>query len=94
MRPLAAEGWICFSSIAPMIGPVVLPPDFLALCERGWVICSGEEKHKNCRQLDADWARGLRDQCASSNTPFFMKQMSRRAPIPPDLFIRQFPRVW
>ena len=99
MRALAAAGWFVFVSIAPMLGPVTLPPDFLALGQRGWVICSGEQGlHKFCRDLDPRWARALRDQCRESGVPFFMKQMARREanPIPPDLMMtttRQFPAV-
>jgi hypothetical protein len=29
-----------------------------------------------------DPARAVRDQCAAAGVPFFMKQMSRKAPIP------------
>jgi len=35
----------------------------------------------------------VRDQCKEAGVPFFMKQMPRGAPIPPDLQIRQFPSV-
>jgi protein gp37 len=95
MRDIAANGWTVFVSIAPMIGPVRLPPDFLALGDRGWVICSGEQgPGARCRDLDPTWARALRDQCKENGVPFFMKQLARKAPIPPDLLIwRQFPRV-
>ena len=31
MRPLAKQGWTIFTSIAPMLTPVILPPDFLEL---------------------------------------------------------------
>jgi protein gp37 len=37
----ALEGFTIFVSIAPMIGAVRLPDDFLALGK--WVICSGEQ---------------------------------------------------
>jgi len=96
MRALAGAGWTIFVSIAPMLGPVTLPADFLALRDRGWVICSGEQgAHEDCRDLDADWARAVRDQCAAAGVSFFMKQMDCREkrPIPPDLWSRQFPRV-
>jgi protein gp37 len=43
IRKLAEAGWIVFVSVAPMLGPVVLPPDFLAHRGRVWVIASGEE---------------------------------------------------
>jgi protein gp37 len=94
MRPLAGVGWTVFVSIAPMLGPVLLPSDFLVLKDQAWVICSGEQgPHEICRDMDPAWARALRDQCVAAGVPFFMKQMSKKAPIPPDLFIRQFPRV-
>jgi protein gp37 len=92
MRRLADAGWFVFVSIAPMIGPVTLPSDFLALGKCTWVIVAGEQgPHKACRDMDPDWARALRDQCRASGIPFFMKQMARKEPIPPGLLIRQFP---
>jgi protein gp37 len=94
MRRLADAGWFIFVSIAPMIGPMTLPPDFLALGNRTWVIVAGEQgKHALCRDMDPRWARAIRDQCRAAAIPFFMKQMARKEPIPPDLLIRQFPSV-
>jgi len=99
MRALADADWTVFVSIAPMLGPVTLPADFLALGERGWVVDSGEQgPHKFCRDMNPAWARALRDQCAAAGVPFFMKQMAPREanPIPPDLMTsrcRQFPAV-
>src|SRR5262249_40323353 len=54
MRTLAEEGWLTFVSLAPMIQPVVLPSDFLAL--GSWVIVSGEIRTKHVRFMDPDWA--------------------------------------
>jgi protein gp37 len=94
MRPLAAAEWFVFASIAPMLGPVILPEDFLALGPRVWVIVAGEQgPHDRCRDMDPRWSRSVRDQCASASIPFFMKQMAKGAPIPPDLQIRAFPSV-
>ena len=95
VRSLANAGWFVFVSIAPMLGPVTLPADFLALGKRTWVIVSGEQKipRTRCRDMDPDWARAVRDQCKEAGIPFFMKQMAKGAPIPPDLQIRQFPSV-
>jgi protein gp37 len=77
-----------------MIGPVMLPEDFLALGPRVWVIVAGEQgPHDRCRNMDPKWARSVRDQCARASVPFFMKQMAKGAPIPPDLQIREFPSV-
>jgi protein gp37 len=94
MRALARTGWIVFVSIAPMLGPVTLPDDFLALGPRAWVIVAGEQgPHAHCRKMEPDWARAIRKQCDDAGSSFFMKQMSRGAPIPPDLQIRLFPSV-
>ena len=54
MRELAGVGWTVFVSIAPMLAPVTLPPDFLAYWERTWVICAGEQgPHERCRDMTA-----------------------------------------
>ncbi len=91
-RALADTGWMVSVSIAPMLGPVKLPADFLALGPRVWVIVAGEQgRHADCRDMDPQWARFVRDQCAAAGILFFMKQMAKGAPIPPDLQIRQFP---
>jgi protein gp37 len=92
MRHLAASGWTVFVSVAPMLGPVRLPPDFLAHGERVWCIASGEVG-RGARCMEPDWARALRDQCARGAVPFFMLQMTGEKPIPADLFVRQFPRA-
>jgi protein gp37 len=92
MRTLAEQGWTVFVSVAPMLGPVRLPDDFLTLGR--WVICAGEQgPHRDCRPMDLLWARALRDQCEGARLPFLMKQMAMKQPIPPDLRIRQFPAV-
>lgn len=92
MRVLADAGWLVFVSIAPMIGPLTLTPAFLAFGSRTWVIVAGEQgPHAECRDMDPNWARAIRDQCAASGIAFFMKQLARKEPIPPDLWIRQFP---
>lgn len=94
MRGLAARGWTVFISIAPMLAPVILADDFLELGARAWVIVSGEQgPHKRCRDMHPNWARAVRDQYARAGVPFFCKQMVRRDPIPPDLFLREFPTV-
>ena len=52
-RALADTGWMVFVSIAPMLGPVKLPADFLALGPRAWVIVAGEQgRHADCRDMD------------------------------------------
>ena len=94
MCALVEAGWIVLVSIAPMLGPVRLPDDFLAFGQRTWVVVAGEQgPHKFCRDMHPNWARAVRDQCRKAGIPFFMKQMAKGAPIPPDLQIRQFPSV-
>jgi hypothetical protein len=90
MRQLAECGFIVFVSVAPMLGPVRLPSDFLDYGDRIWCICSGEEG-RGARYMEPEWARALRDQCAEAGVPFFMLQMTGRTQIPADLFVRQFP---
>lgn len=55
-----------------------------------WVIVGGESG-PNARLMQQWWARSLLDQCAAADVPFFMKQMTKKAPIPDDLMVRQFP---
>jgi protein gp37 len=95
IRPLAEAGWFTFVSIAPMLRPVRLPPDFLALGKRTWVIVSGEQRvpRTRPRYLNPQWARAIRDQCREAGIPFFMKQMSHGAARPLDLQMREFPSV-
>ena len=55
-----------------------------------WIICGGESGH-HARMMDHAWARDLRDACGLHGISFFMKQMTKKAEIPPDLLVRQFP---
>jgi protein gp37 len=77
-----------FASIEPMLGPVILDdaaPD--------WIICGGETG-RGARMMNPQWARDLRDASGRFGRAFFMKQMTNKAPIPDDLMVRQFPRVF
>ena len=81
--------------LAPLLGPVTLPQDFLALGR--WVIVNGEGEgvpKELCRPMDPMWARAIHDQCAGAGIPFFMRGMAGGAPRPLDLRDRQFPSVW
>ena len=75
-----------FLSCEPLLEPIA--PD---LSRIDWVICGGESGGV-ARDMDPAWARNLRDDCSATDTAFFMKQMARKAPIPADLLVRQFPR--
>ena len=93
MRPLADAGFLIFVSVAPMLEPVVLPDTFLALKERAWCVVAGEQGPAAlCRDMDPAWARAIRDQCAAHGVAFFMKQLAKRQPIPPDLRVSAVPR--
>jgi len=90
MRDLARAGWFIFVSIAPMIGGITLPDDFLALAR--WVIVSGEQgARKHVRYMSPSRARAVRDQAVGAGIPFFLKRMSGERPIPWDLNMQQFP---
>ena len=93
---LAERGYLVFVSIAPMIGSVTLPDDFLALGR--WVIVGGEQARTPASVRPPHGCglgtRTVRDQCVAAGIKFFMKQMADNAPIPPDLFsFMQFPSL-
>lgn len=77
-----------FISYEPAIGPLRLPYPYGAVPD--WIICGGESGG-GARHMAPDWARNLRDDCANAGVAFFMKQMTRKGPIPSDLLVRQFP---
>lgn len=91
-----------FVSFEPLLGPV--DADLCQEVDDGdggmtdrrhlldWIIVGGESG-PGARPMHPNWARDLRDQAAAVGVPFFMKQMSRREPIPKDLFIREFPNA-
>ena len=56
-----------------------------------WLSVGGESGTKVARYMDPDWARDLRDQCRASDAGFFFKQMTKRAPVPADLRVREYP---
>jgi protein gp37 len=60
-------------SVEPMLGPVQLPANFLALGNRAWVIAGGESG-PGARPSNIDWFRNLRGQCVATHVPFFFKQ--------------------
>jgi hypothetical protein len=41
--------------------------------------------------MEPDWARNLRDQSHKAGIAFCLKQMTRKAEIPGDLLIQEFP---
>lgn len=83
-----ALGWKTGLHLAPMLGPIELKEAHRWL---NWVVVEGESG-KNARYMNPDWARVVRDQCLEAGVPFWMKQMTKKGPIPDDLLIRQYPR--
>lgn len=69
-----------------------LLPAALASWRFDWLICGGESGH-GARDMPAAWARRLRDATLAGGASFFMKQMTGKAAIPPDLMVRQFPNA-
>ena len=89
-----------FVSYEPALGPVDLREvsttgvgaaagNKMADCLH-WVICGGESG-PSARHMNPDWARSIRDQCQAAGVAFFMKQMAKKAPIPDDLMVREYP---
>ncbi len=74
-------------SVEPMLDRINIRYDVANL---NWVVCGGETG-KGARYMCDLWARELKDHCKKAGTPFFMKQMSNREPIPKDLMVREYP---
>lgn len=90
-----ANGCGCWAGPFRSGGPAGVDP--LGACPKGklgidWIICGGESG-PGARPMHPDWARLLRDQCATAGVPFFMKQMTKKAEIPGDLQVREFPNA-
>lgn len=91
-----------FISYEPALGPLKLMGwDGLYqrnyLPEYSWVICGGESG-VNCRPMNLEWARSVRDQCFDARVPFFFKQIGGHPnkrhilkDFPEDLRIRDTP---
>jgi protein gp37 len=64
-----------FVSAEPLLGPL----SGLNLSDVDWLIAGGESG-RNCRPMNPEWVRGLREQCRQSGTAFFFKQWGGRTP--------------
>ena len=85
----AVSAHVRFWSVEPMLGDLgEIPPELMP----DWVICGGESG-PGARPMHPDWARGLKQQCLAAGVPFFMKQMTKKAAIPDDLMVREFPHA-
>jgi protein gp37 len=89
---IASWGVPIFISAEPLLGPVTLPADFLALGNRTWVITGGESgAHIRNAAGYNDHARAIRDQCKAAGVAYFNKQSPGKGAIPDDLMVREFP---
>ncbi|MBB5443253.1 MULTISPECIES: phage Gp37/Gp68 family protein [unclassified Paraburkholderia] len=67
------------SDLDALRGQIVYTPQHVAIRPRNigarvdWVICGGESGN-GARPMHPDWARSLRDQCATAGVPFLFKQ--------------------
>jgi protein gp37 len=88
LRVPARVHWL---SVEPLLEPLDLRP----WLGRGidWIIVGGESGTKAARYMDPEWARDLRDQCRTARAGFFFKQMTKRAPVPADLQVREYPAL-
>ena len=64
-----APASVRFLSLEPLLGPLA----HLDLTGIDWVIVGGESG-PGARPMDADWVRGIRDQCLRQGVAFFFKQ--------------------
>jgi protein gp37 len=78
-----------FISYEPALGPLTL--DGWKPYYPDWIICGGESG-STPRHMEPAWAASLRDECAERGVAFFMKQMTGKKPVPPELMVRQFPK--
>lgn len=79
-----------FISYEPAIGPLGNLRARLSGKFPDWIIMGGESG-PGARMMQREWAEDMRDACEVAGIPFFMKQMTSKAPIPADLMVRQFP---
>jgi len=84
-----AKRWMTFSNVPARIRFVSYEPALGPICMScghngilpDWVIFGGESG-PGARPTDAQWARAIRDQCASTGIAFFLKQWGTWASCP------------
>jgi protein gp37 len=78
VRFLSCEPLLGAVDIAEYFDPCSVPCGEEPWAELHWVI-AGCESGLRARECTAGWLRSLRDQCASANVPFFLKQAEESA---------------
>jgi len=100
---LDAQARVRFLSMEPLLEPINLAraveaaggtfwPQPGRSPDLHWVIVGGETGG-GARPMDPSWARAIQIQCQVAGIPFFLKQMTRKAPIPELLMVREFPEM-
>lgn len=79
-----------FGSFEPLLSRIILDRNAPDLIITGGETDQGPHK---ARDTSADDFRYLRDQSRELGLCFFMKQMTRKEPIPDDLLVRQWPEA-
>ncbi|MDM3894779.1 DUF5131 family protein [Mycobacterium intracellulare] len=74
-----------FVSAEPLLGPLDLHPDPIAVDAKFWLghldwVIVGGESGRGARPMHPDWARSVRDQCESAGVPFLFKQWGEWTP--------------
>lgn len=71
--PWGRKGMTTVVSVEPLLGPIVLPAEFLALGDRTGIIVGGETG-RGARPMGESLVLPLKDQCEDSGVNFFFKQ--------------------
>lgn len=77
-----------FFSCEPLLSEIQFETETLLALD--WIIVGGESGH-GARMMQEWWAQHILDQCRAAGINFFMKQMTRKQPIPDHLMVREFP---
>ena len=86
-KRLARQRRVIVASLEPLLGPIVLPDDFLALGQRGQVIIGGESDDavkiddRTARPMHPFWARNIIRQCKDAGVPVLFKQWGQWMPV-------------
>jgi protein gp37 len=69
-----------FLSIEPALSHITLWDTVagMRMIEHFDVVVMGAETGAGARQMDLEWAREIRDQCATTGVPFFLKQVDKQ----------------
>jgi protein gp37 len=87
---LAVPAAVRFLSCEPLLEPLQLDR-WLGPGRIDWIICGGEDGGRRARFMQPEWAQDLLRASRPTGTKFFMKQMTNKKPVPPELMVREWP---